>query len=396
MDALGVRTLSQLGVFTSWLSAHGITGGYIGEAGWPNGPDAAKWNLLGESFLSACDAAGLWVTYFGVGDTFGDPAWVPGLPAYVAANGSTTAAPLAQAAAQAAQLEKHLSTPTKRIRTGVNYIGGEYPLALKLNAAAGVTDPASNVRERPGWTFGLDGPYDATDRYAHQWSYGRRASFDFLASRGVDLIRLPMRWERVQRVLGGPLDTTEMARIDAAIAAAGAAGLAVIPDIHNFGTYFLDNGSVGVSTPLGTGTVTTAAFADLWSRLSAHWKTNQSVLAYDLMNEPASASVAAWQAASQAAVTAIRANSDTKKIMVAGGGGGDYGSAYNWAAVNGNPWITDSASNFLYEAHHYFDGSDYPRNYAAAVANAVAGGYADDSQGQGIAYTYSTGYPVRN
>lgn len=58
-----------------------------------------------------------------------------------------------------------------------------------------------------------------------------------------------------------------------------------------------------------------------------------------------------WKVYSQAAVTAIRAASDTRAIFVAGE---NWGGADGWATKNGNPWITDPAGNTWYEAHYYF------------------------------------------
>lgn len=83
-----------------------------------------------------------------------------------------------------------------------------------------------------------------------------------------------------------------------------------------------------------------------------------------------------WENASQACVDAIRANADTKKIMVPGYG---WSGAKTWATNHAAPWISDSANNFAYEAHYYFDvdnSGDYPDNYATENSAAITAGHA--------------------
>ena len=84
-----------------------------------------------------------------------------------------------------------------------------------------------------------------------------------------------------------------------------------------------------------------------------------------------------WEEASQQCVTAIRNNTDTTKIMVPGY---QYSGAKNWRNNHPDPWITDSANNFAYEAHYYFDrdnSGDYPDTYASENTNATGRGYAN-------------------
>ena len=62
-----------------------------------------------------------------------------------------------------------------------------------------------------------------------------------------------------------------------------------------------------------------AHFASLWTNLSTAFKANAGVAGYGLMNEPVGmAGPVAWEQASQAAVTAIRNNGDTKLVLVPG------------------------------------------------------------------------------
>ena len=43
------------------------------------------------------------------------------------------------------------------------------------------------------------------------YTYNSEASFRYFASRGLGLLRLPLRWERLQPALGGPLDAVDQA-----------------------------------------------------------------------------------------------------------------------------------------------------------------------------------------
>lgn len=196
----------------------------------------------------------------------------------------------------------------------------------------------------------------------------------FLKQRGHKLVRIPFRWERIQQTLGGPLDATKLAELKAAVQRAADAGLAVVLDMHNYARYIrLDD----VEVKFGDAGLTSAHFADAWSRLVAEFANQPAVTGWGLMNEPNGLAAGVWKTYSQAAVTAIRATGDTRTVFV---GGDLWSGAWRWAEANGAPWITDPADNVLYEAHYYFDddhsGTYHDVTYAATQATAVADGYA--------------------
>lgn len=213
-----------------------------------------------------------------------------------------------------------------------------------------------------------------------------RLTFDYLYGRGWRTVKIPIRWERIQRSLGGALDSTEVSRLTAELDKAQAAGLKVVLDLHNYGLYYLDGSqtspaqttNTGYRFPIGSSTVTQAHFADVWSRLATTFAGHAAVTGFHLMNEPQATgglTRATWYACAQAAVTAIRAVSSTVTIRV---GGWNWSDCYNWTVNNpSGGWITDPANNFWYEAHHYFseaENGDYT-TYANALAHAVAQGH---------------------
>jgi len=126
----------------------------------------------------------------------------------------------------------------------------------------------------------------------------------------------------------------------------------VILDVHNYGAYWL-GGAARKKFGIGASDVTTAHFADLWSKLSEIFASDPTVEAYGLMNEPIDV-VDDWHAISKSTVQAIRARKDDKLILI---GGKKYSSAHTWAIDNGErTWIDDG--NVVYEAHCYFDASN--------------------------------------
>jgi hypothetical protein len=87
-----------------------------------------------------------------------------------------------------------------------------------------------------------------------------------------------------------------------------------------------------------------------------------------------------WEKGSQAAVSAIRGRGDTKQILVPGY---NWSGAQRWSSTHPTKWIVDSANNFRYEAHHYWDrdnSGQYKNTYAAEVLDAVNRGYGTTSE----------------
>jgi hypothetical protein len=247
-DALVSRARAELGVFTSWLAG---AKGFIGEAGWPQTADSASWNALAEWWYDDADAASLWVTYWATGEWWGT---TYNLAAYEDTGG---AAGVDTARNPSAIIEAHPSVGASPWTTGygrgVNVAGGEFNDAV------------------------LPGTYD-TD-----YHYDGQATFDYLFGRGIKLVRLPIRWERIQRTLGGALDSGEVTRVAALLDRVNTAGLQAILDIHNYGRYKIS----GTEHPIGGGTVTQAHYTDLMTRLvgSSLW-AKPALLALGLMNEP--------------------------------------------------------------------------------------------------------------
>jgi len=171
------------------------------------------------------------------------------------------------------------------------------------------------------------------------------AEFDYYRSKGLSLIRLPFLWERMQPSLNSSLNSTYLGYVQTLVNYAGTTGMKVILDCHNFGTY---NG-----VQIGSGSVTEAAFASLWSQLATAFSGNSGLAGYDLMNEPNGLPAGVWPGFAQAGITAVRTADMTAAIYVEGDG---YSSAFMWQINNPTlHTLTEPANNLIFSAHQYYD-----------------------------------------
>jgi hypothetical protein len=327
VDALTRRVLGELEAFTVWLDGQQ---GFIGEVGWP-GREDERWNELADAWYEAADRSDLWVAAWAAGEWWDAE---ERLLIYGPAR-SAEMVPLPPARV----VEAYPARPG--VERGVNVNGGEFGIGANLGTGSG--DTFSNVAPgRYGRTHRFDGP----------------TTYEFLARRGVSMVRLPFRWERVQPVPGGPLDAAEVGHLRSAIDAARAEGLTVIPTVMNYGAYWLHDATArqGNRTPIGTPEVTEEHFIDLWRRLVGAIGNHPGVRAWGLMNEPVDlpGAAPAWERVSADVVAAIRAAGNRLTVVVPG---------YQWSTVGsflevhpGGPWIDDVADAVVYEGHHYFDG----------------------------------------
>ena len=96
--------------------------------------------------------------------------------------------------------------------------------------------------------------------YGTHYTYPTAASVSYFQSRGMNLVRLPFLWERLQPTLQQPFDATELGRLKAFVTPVTASGMTVMIDPHNYARY---RGQL-----IGSAAVPDAAFADFWARLA--------------------------------------------------------------------------------------------------------------------------------
>lgn len=221
-------------------------------------------------------------------------------------------------------------------------------LASLLAAPAAANNQLGGVN-LAGAEFGSAVPGTLNSDY----TWPTTTELDYFHSKGMNVARVPFLWERMQPQINGPLDVTYLAALDALAAHAHAIGIRLILDPHNYARY---GGQL-----IGSAQVPDAAFADFWSRLSSHYKTNSAVI-FGLMNEPNSMPTEQWAQAANAGIAAIRASGAQQLVLVPGNA---WTGAHSWSqswygTANAEAMlaITDSANHFAFELHQYFD-NDY-------------------------------------
>lgn len=182
------------------------------------------------------------------------------------------------------------------------------------------------------------------------YSYPLPEEVDYFLSKGMNIFRLPFRWERLQQSLNADFDVTELGRLDAVVSYATRQGARVVLDPHNYARY---HGEL-----IGSKSVPNAAFADFWSRLASKYKDNDRVI-FGLMNEPNTMPSEQWRAAANIAIAAIRNTGANHLILVPGNA---WSGAYSWnhewyGTPNSKEMlkIVDPENNFAYDVHQYLD-----------------------------------------
>jgi endoglucanase len=180
----------------------------------------------------------------------------------------------------------------------------------------------------------------------YNYVYPTTSEIDYFASLGLNTIRIPVAWQRLQPTEGGALSTTQIAQLQTLVAYAATKGMTVDIDLHNYGA--------GFGADVGTTQTPDSAFANFWGQMAETFKNSPNVI-FGLMNEPNSQTPAAWAVAAQDAVNAIRATGASQEILVSGS---DWDTASSWIS-SGNAAtvgaITDPDNNVVFEVHQYFD-----------------------------------------
>lgn len=200
--------------------------------------------------------------------------------------------------------------------------------------------------------------------YTRDYIYPSSQELDYYAKKGFTVVRLPYRWERLQPTLFGSLDTAELGRIKAVVAAAASRHMRVILSPHNFGRYIYH----GKETLIGTGAVSIEAFADFSNKVAVAFAGDSAVYALSLMNEPHN-SRGLWKQTAQAGLDAIR-RADHDRLVLAPGD--EWSGAWSWRQFNNDFLLDDPADRTVYEAHQYFDNDHsgtYKLSYSLAGAS---------------------------
>ncbi len=182
------------------------------------------------------------------------------------------------------------------------------------------------------------------------YAYPSRETIEYFANKGMNTVRLPFLWERLQPELGKSLDEAELKRLKDTVALLREKGLTIVLDPHNYAAY--------KKKRIGQAPVTASAFAEFWARLAVEFSGQDDVI-FGLMNEPNDIAADVWLKAANAAIRTIRATGANNLILVPGT---RWTGAHSWQAdgpggANGTVMlgVRDPRKNFAYEVHQYFD-----------------------------------------
>lgn len=239
-------------------------------------------------------------------------------------------------------------------------------LALSISSMAASAGPSGMELEGVNISGAEWAPQTLPGVCGVNYIYPTISELDYFSSKGMKIIRVPFSWERMQPVANGPLEPTELGRLDAVISAATARGLSIVIDVHNYGAY--KNITVGVP-----GGQPNSMFADFWRKMAVHYINNPKVI-FGLMNEPVGSTMTAttWLASAQAAIDAIRSAGAGNLILVPST---YWGHPVNFVELNASVMINvkDPANNYSYDVHQYldYDGSGTHTD-CLSVSDAVA------------------------
>jgi endoglucanase len=210
------------------------------------------------------------------------------------------------------------------------------------------------------WGTNIPGTFNTDYTYPDSHYVSGYNGASYYSSKRMTVFRLPFMWERLQPSLSQAFNSAELTRLDTTVTDLLATGAYVILDPHNYARWN--------NTVIGSGSVTQAAFADLWTRLATKYGSNSKTI-FGLMNEPHDIDNTTWVNAAQAAVNAIRATGSRNLILVPSNG---WTNAASWTTyANALLTITDSANNLAFEAHNYFNSNASASDVCASTTIGV-------------------------
>ncbi|QJD58030.1 glycoside hydrolase family 5 protein [Pseudomonas sp. gcc21] len=163
--------------------------------------------------------------------------------------------------------------------------------------------------------------------------------------KGIQTIRFPIKWERLQPKLNKDFDPGYAGLIDKLFTDAAASGIDVLLDVHNYARYR--------DKAIGTSSVPFSAFRDLNERIAKRWGNRSALIGYDIMNEPYGSADKYWPKAAQAGIDGIRKHDRQTAIYIEGM---SYASAERWN-WHGDKLLSldDPIDNLVFSAHVYLD-----------------------------------------
>ena len=162
------------------------------------------------------------------------------------------------------------------------------------------------------------------------------------------------------------LNEGAMRQLDAVLNECSVQRIVCLLDMHNYGSYYLDDSTGSQGLP-GTVGVSNTRLANLWAQIATRYKNNSYVW-FDLMNEPNKQTALEWVKTDNALAAAIRATGARNKIIFQGTA---WDGAWKWETSGNATQLLkayDPGNNYAFEAHQYLD-----RNGSGTSPTCVAG-----------------------
>lgn len=224
--------------------------------------------------------------------------------------------------------------------------------ATRIGCGDGVAQqPANGLKWRGVSLAGAEfAPQTLPGVHNTNYVYPSAGSVAYFKGKGMNTVRLPFLWERLQPALNQAFDAAELGRLRDFVQQVTATGVTVVIDPHNYARY---RGQL-----IGSAAVPNSAFADFWTRLATQFKGNPLVV-FGLMNEPHDMPTEQWLSAANAGIAAIRNSGATNVVTVPGNA---WTGAHSWlesgyGTANGTVMknIVDPGKNMVFEVHQYAD-----------------------------------------
>jgi endoglucanase len=144
-----------------------------------------------------------------------------------------------------------------------------------------------------------------------------------------------------------------MRHLDPVLSECAAKRIVCLLDLHNYGSYYLDDSATGQGLP-GTIGASNARLAEFWAEIANRYKSNAYVW-FGLVNEPNKQTAREWVKTDNAIAAAIRSTGATNKIVFQGTA---WDGAWSWTTSGNAAQMLkayDPGNNYAFEAHQYLD-----------------------------------------
>lgn len=193
------------------------------------------------------------------------------------------------------------------------------------------------------------GEYQVPGNLNEHYAYPIEEELTYFQQKGFKVITLPFRWERVQKLLSGELDFSEIAALRKVVAWAARRDIQVILSMHNAGRYRKN----GIDYIVGGNAVSRNDFSNVWNRLANAFAGYPNIFGFDILSEPHDMQAFDWFTTAQQAIYAIRESDRRNAIIIAGN---NYAASESWMEYSDQlKNLKDPQDKIIYKAHCFFD-----------------------------------------